>query len=232
VTLPPPIADDLLGLARSRVSAEAREWLGGVASEIAAPLSLRTFHMAFARTGRTVGTDPVVLDASAQAALAERGGPAPMVGWGTDELVRAALLMRAVGALETDAQAALVSDLYYRGEVRERQAVLRVLAWLPQPERFAELAVEACRSHVQTVFDAIACWNPFPAEHFSEAAFNQMVLKAVFTETPVTRISGLARRVGPDLARMTRDYADERRAAGRPVPKDCDILLSLAGHPE
>jgi hypothetical protein len=52
-----------------------------------------------------------------------------------------------------------------------------------------------------------------------------MVLKAIFIEVPVSRIEGLAQRRGPELERMARDYASERRAAGRPVPSDIDLVL-------
>jgi hypothetical protein len=53
-----------------------------------------------------------------------------------------------------------------------------------------------------------------------------MVLKAIFIEVPVSRIEGLDRRNGAELRRMARDYASERRAAGRPVPSDVDLLLA------
>ena len=66
--------------------------------------------------------------------------------------------------------------------MRERQAVLRVLALLPEPARFLAIALDACRTSTQPVFEAIACENPYPAAYFPEASFNQMVLKAVFTE--------------------------------------------------
>jgi hypothetical protein len=56
-----------------------------------------------------------------------------------------------------------------------------------------------------------------------------MVLKAVFTGVAVGRIAGLDSRLDRDLARMAADYAQERRAAGRPVPPDLDLLMSGAG---
>jgi hypothetical protein len=70
------------------------------------------------------------------------------------------------------------------------------------------------------VFEAIACENPYPAAHFPELNFNQMVLKALFTGVALERVIGLDGRVTPELARMANDYASERRAAGRSVPAD------------
>jgi hypothetical protein len=40
----------------------------------------------------------------------------------------------------------------------------------------------------------------------------------------LTAASGLAARADDELARMARDFAAERRAAGRPVPTDLDRL--------
>jgi hypothetical protein len=85
--------------------------------------------------------------------------------------------------------------------------------------------VEACRSSVQTTFEAVARGNAFPARYFTEAAFNQMVLKAVFTGCPVTAISDLPRRLSDTLRRMAADCRAERLAAGREVPADLDLLL-------
>lgn len=70
--------------------------------------------------------------------------------------------------------------------------------------------------------------RPHPSRHFPDLNFNQMVLKAVFTGVPVSRIVGLAARASSDLARMAEAYASERRAAGRPVPSDVGHIRDLA----
>jgi hypothetical protein len=141
-----------------------------------------------------------------------------------DELARIAILSRA--AEVASSPVALATEWHDRGDNRERRAVLRSLSLLPDPPSFAFLAVAACRTSVQPVFEAIACENPFPATYLPEAAFNQMVLKAFFTGVEVDRIVGLDGRRNPDLDRMARDYAAERRAAGRPLPADLDRVLA------
>ena len=112
------------------------------------------------------------------------------------------------------------------GEPVEREALLHTLSLLPEPDRFLSTAVEACRSNVQTVFEAIACENPYPVRHFPELSFNQMVMKAIFIGIPLPRIVGLLTRVAPTLVRMSNDYAQERMAAGRPVPADIQLITS------
>ena len=99
---------------------------------------------------------------------------------------------------------------------------------LPRPERFLAIAVESCRSSVQSVFEAIACENAYPAAFFPEANFNQMVLKALFTGADVRRVGGLAERCGAELVRMAEDYASERRAASRSIPDGVGLIVELA----
>jgi hypothetical protein len=82
---------------------------------------------------------------------------------------------------------------------------------------------------VQTIFESIACENPFPADEFPDLNFNQMVLKAMFNGVALARIVRLGERAGADLARMAADYAAERRAAGRSVPADIDLVLLPRG---
>jgi len=144
----------------------------------------------------------------------------PVGGWGLDELGRATLLLLAAERLAARELLDLVEECYRRGDSRERQAIVRAMSLVPEPERFLEIGVDACRTHVQPLFEAIACENPYPAAYFPDLNFNQMVLKALFIGVALERIVGLAGRVTPELGRMAGDYASERRAAGRSVPAD------------
>ena len=177
------------------------------------------FAPAFAAAGRKLGTTPIT-DADAAAVCA--AGLVWPAGTGADECGRAALVLAAV-TTQPD-PVAFVRDLIRRGEVRERCAVLRVLAALPEPARFVDLGVDACRTNVDGVFRAIACDNAFPARQFAAPAFDQMVLKALFVGAPLSRVVGLAERRTPELVRMVEAYASERRAAGRPVPDDAKLV--------
>jgi hypothetical protein len=185
---------------------EAREWLTQALAG--------DFAISFASAARRVGRAPLALSAAEQQRLGT-------TRWSADELARACLLLSAAARADLPA---LVEGCFHQGDNRERSAVLKTLPLLPAPERFIPLAAEACRTNVVTVFEAIACENPFPAAHFSDAQFNQMTLKAVFLTVAVSRIVGLDRRRTPELARMARDYASERHAAGRPVPTDLELL--------
>jgi hypothetical protein len=141
-----------------------------------------------------------------------------------DEVCRIALLLLGTESLPADQQALFINEVYLRGDNYERQALLRALTFLPDPERFMATAVEACRTNAQVIFEAIACDNPYPFRYFPGLNFNQMVLKALFIGSPLARVIGLEERITSELIRMAEDYASERRAAGRPVPEDITLI--------
>lgn len=214
-------ADAFVRLLGGRIPVAGSAWL---ASARAAARDRSSFGEAFTLAARKVGKQPIELRPDDRTTLAACGITWRLEPAGADEIARLALILEAAAHLAPDAFATLVDDTYRAADNRERQAVLKALPLLPEPERFLELAVDACRTSIQPIFEAIACENPYPAAYFPELNFNQMVLKAVFIGVALDRIIGLGERVTPDLRRMARDYASERRAAGRPVPADLSRL--------
>ena len=219
------VALALADAVRARAEPEARAWFEDAFAQ--AEGDREGFLAALAAAGRRRGRAAFVAGAVAgEEPLADAGIAPPPEGWGLDEAARGALLLKRLASLAPAEQSTLAREVFYRGEVRERQALLRVLPHVPVPQGLLEIAREACRTSVESVFRAIACDNPYPAEHFDEPAFNQMVLKAVFVGAPVSRIVGLAGRATPEMRRMAEDYAAERRAAGRAVPEDVSLILN------
>jgi len=228
VSLTTEVAAALARLVAPRADPAAAAWFESAWADVDAAARRERFWTVFAGAGRRLGRAPVATS-DVEADHLKKAGLAPVpTDLGLDECGRGALLLKALGPLGESDRLDLASEVYHRGEVRERQALLRVLAYLPRPEDFCSLAIEACRTSVESVFEAMACDNPYPAAHFPESSFNQMVLKAIFTGAPLGRVFGLRRRVTPELVRMAQDYAAERKAAGRAVPADVDLLLSTA----
>jgi hypothetical protein len=151
--------------------------------------------------------------------------------WRTFDLGRIALLVAALSSLPTREHIREVSRLVQHGEIGEQESLLRGLGLLPEAKRFVDVAVEACRTNANSVLEAIAADNPYPALHFPDLAFNQMVLKGVFMGMPAGRISGLADRASQELSRMALGYASERSAAGRSVPDDVEFIVGLSPLP-
>jgi hypothetical protein len=220
----PEVVQKLIGLCEKASPPAGAQWLAAAAARLGQPASESSraeFLGLFAAAGRKMGTRLLQvpsgsLDEVVHLAVNMRG---------LDEVARVALLV-AETARSSDMQS-LVTELYVRGSEREKQAVLRALPLLPQQEKLVLLATEACRSSAQTVFEAICCDSAFPARMLPEPAFNQMVLKALFTGASLLRVEGLGGRVTHELVRMARGYGEERRAAGRPVPLDLEHLLSF-----
>ena len=199
------------------VTGASAEWFTTVwpQGKVGGEVERLRFYAAFAGAHRRLGDSPV-----------SWGGK----DWRRDELARAALILRAFEILLSDEHVAFLRELYAKGDNREKAAILRALPLLPQAERFIELAVEAGRSNVLDVFEAITCENPWPASYCPEPAFNSLVIKALSLGVALSRIEGLATRITPELRRMAGDFAHARRAAGRSVPADlCRILESRGG---
>lgn len=209
-----------------RVPPQVREWLSSVIGDAEVRFEEHRFLYAYAAAARMLGKVPLGLDLEDVVQLERAGVCWPLVR-SLDELGRVWLLLSAAAVLPHERGQALVEACYEAGDVSERRAVLRSLALLPSPGRFVPLAAEACRSHIQPIFEAVACENPYPVDQFPELTFNQMVLKALFTNVPLARIMGLERRMTAELKRMAADYASERRAAGRPVQEDVQRLLAM-----
>jgi hypothetical protein len=217
-------AERLLAVIRAHIDATQVEWLERALP--AAGFAPADFAAAFAGVGRRFRAPALVLSEPERAALAAEGFVEPGV-LTLAELVRAVLLVRAVAALPAAEHVALATELFKRGDSAERVAVLRSLCLLPEPARFVELAIDSCRTHVQEVFEAIACHNRYPAAHFPAPSFNQLIMKAMFTAVPLERVYAWQKRVNTELARMAADFAAERRAAGRPVPEGVAQILDI-----
>jgi hypothetical protein len=92
---------------------------------------------------------------------------------------------------------------------------LPLLAW---PEQWTKRCAEGIRSNIGDVLESIMYYNPYPAARLDQAAWNQMVLKAIFTGKQIQFITGLDARANQELAYILSDYAHERWAAHRNVP--------------
>ncbi|MFQ5897779.1 MAG: EboA domain-containing protein [Candidatus Methylomirabilia bacterium] len=226
---PSPRVFLLKDLVHRRASPEVREWFERGAGAAGGSFDRSGFNECFSEAARRLGKVCLNLTRQEVAQLEALGVNWPLSGWGLDELGRVTLLMLAGTHLPESALETLLEECYHQGDNRERQAVLRALPFLPAAERFLPIGAEACRSHIQPLFEALACENPYPALHFPDLNFNQMVLKALFTGVALERVVGLGGRVTPELTRMANDYASERRAAGRSVPPDIWRLTAAKG---
>ncbi len=218
------VGELLESLLRARLDAPGGAWLDKAVAAVAAPASLETVLGFYAGASRRIGKGALALDGSEQARVQALDDALALGHWGRDEAARALLLLRLPRSSEEEF-AERVLACYDKGDSREQESWLRGLAVIPHPARFVATAVDACRTNIIPVFEAICCENPYPAKYFPELNFNQMVLKALFNNIALERIAGLAGRYNAELSRMADDYVSEREAAGRTVPVDIWTVL-------
>ena len=198
-----------------QLSPEAMTWLEKSLAQLRTSGKDADLYMAVSLAARKAGkADLALSEADVRDAQAARAGWDPR-GWSADQAARVALLL----SLDNDPGrlSRCLDQLCITADVSELAAFYRGLPLYPDPARYLARATEGLRTNMKNVFEAIAHRNPYPSEQFPEAAWNQMVLKAVFIGLALWPIANLDRRANAALARMLRDYAHERWAAGRPV---------------
>ncbi|MBU7600627.1 EboA domain-containing protein [Streptomyces sp. P38-E01] len=127
--------------------------------------------------------------------------------------------------------AARLAELYRRGNAAERLAVLEALPELAPDTDGSELVHDALRTNDPRL--VAAALGPYGACCLAPHDWRQAVLKCLFVGIPLAEVHDLAPRAAGDdeLARMLRDFAAERTAAGRTVPEDLHHLLELTSRP-
>lgn len=210
-----PAVRELLQIWLDRaVPAPAAAWLRESAARLAADAGDRDVYRAFGEVVRRVGKDDLALSAADLAAARQARPDWDPAATSVDQAAR---LLLVLALAEGPRFAERLEQLFATADLGELIAFYRGLPLFPQPEAWLARAGEGARSNIRAVFEAVAHRNPYPAERFPEAAWNQMVLKALFVGASLFPIQGIDRRHNPELARMVVAFAHERRAAGRPV---------------
>ncbi|MGB5428574.1 EboA domain-containing protein [Eudoraea sp.] len=110
-----------------------------------------------------------------------------------------------------------VANLIQVADTSELETFLKFLILLPNAGDFNQAGVEALRTNIGIIFDAIALNNPYPSIYFNDQQWNQMYLKAAFMQRNLGEIVDVEKRANSDLARIISDYAHERWAASRDI---------------
>jgi hypothetical protein len=206
----------LRGWLAQRLDAVPLAWIDDQCARIGAAPAGRALPVAIGLASRRTGKQPLML-ADAEKAAAEAARPAlDTSAWSVDQVARILFVLASYVGAE-DSFAARLDARVRSGEIGEQIALYRGLPLYPQSAAVLKTAADGVRSAVQPIYEAVAHCSPYPFEQFSEAMWNQMVVKALFIGSTLGPIQGLDERRNADLARMLVDYAHERWAAGRPV---------------
>lgn len=202
----------LLDIIKTNLSGEALNWLEAWE---ATPDQINGIGKTFVMVPRKTGKAIIQLSAAQSTALKE-AELAYLAQWSIDRLCRVWLLGN-LPATGQDKLYTAIDQLFLLAEMNEAVALYSALPFLPFPGIWAKRCAEGIRSNIGPVLEAIMENNPYPAQYLDDAAWNQLVLKAFFTEKDINLILGLDERANLELALTLTDYAKERWAAGRKV---------------
>ena len=194
----------------ARLDAAATAWLTEARAKVSADAA--AIRVLFPAAGRHCGRGPLV----------EPGG-----GWTVDDAARTLLI--AALPCTGPALVAEINELYRYGDAAEKRGVLRALSVVDPGDGSLPLLRDALRTNDTRLI--AAALGPYGARHLDAAAYRQGVLKCVFTGIPLAGISGIDSRADDELARMLREFAEERIAAGRPVPDDVWLVVPRDRNP-
>jgi hypothetical protein len=212
----------LLRVIEKKVSLKEFEWI-----LTKSDLDLKGIALAFVAAPRFISKTIIFIDLSEI-----------VTGWkphqlSLDQLVRIYFiaLLGEKAELE-DSYVKQIELLFDTAEMNETVALCAAFPIFKYPERWQLRATDAVRSNIGPVFDAIAFGNPFAFLHFSEKAWNQMVLKCIFNDKPIHHIYGLDKRANQALSNTLSDFVHERWAAKRRVPSQIWRLMILFTSPD
>ncbi|MEJ7557440.1 MAG: EboA domain-containing protein [Pedobacter sp.] len=215
-----------LSIIKNNLSEDAFAWLNTKADGVKTEEKSIQLNQAFAQLPKHAGRNLVIIAEENVNRLVALLPGFSLEGWSIDRLARVWLLMQ-VSPADKDAYLKKISALFTASEMNEQVALYSALPFYAYPEEWIAWAENGIRSNIGTVLEAIMYHNPFAATYLSENSFNQLVLKAFFTEKDVTRITGLNTRINKALQDTLSDYVAERTAAHRTVEPNIYRLIEL-----
>ena len=211
---------------KKNLSKDAFGWLESKAESIRTEDKSLQLNQAFSQLPNHAGKNLSAISEKELTKLTERAPGFSAEGWSIDRLGRVWLLMQ-VSPADKDGYLKKINGLFTASEMNEQVALYSALPFYSYPEEWIGIAENGIRSNIGTVLEAIMYHNPFAAEYLSENSFNQLVLKAFFTEKDVTKITGLYSRINKALQDTLSDYVAERTAAHRTVEPNIYKLIEL-----
>ena len=196
--------------------AEVYKWLEEKSIHLQKENCFTQLNLAFALVPRKTGRQLIKITDSEKKILEGVHKGFNINDWTIDRLCRLWLLMQA-DASDKNAYLAGIENLFNAAEMNEVAALYSSLFFLEYPDEWKARCAEGIRSNIGIVLEAIMYNNPYPFYYLSDLAWNQLVMKAFFTDKDVNRIIGVDERANKELAWILVDYANERLAAHRTV---------------
>jgi hypothetical protein len=211
------VLSDLLGrLLQKNIPVTGWDWLLQKAGLLNGENGTTVFYTAFTALPRFTGKSIVQVSAVEEQEIRQQRNGFSVTGFSSDRVGRIWLILQLAAENKTS-YLQTINQLFLSAEMNELVALYSALPVFAYPQDWESRCAEGIRTNIASVLEAIVYENPYPAEYLSEAEWNQMILKAIFTGKEINRIIGLDERANPALSYMLIDYAHERQSAGRTV---------------
>lgn len=207
------VSEQIKGALVSQSNADAILWLDEKTSKLETDKNVRDLYMSYSLLASKFDKNiPLKFKGEVSGALSYLDSH-------NANLLEAARIYLLAKVLEIDDEfyGPKVANIIQVADTTELETFLKFLMLLSKPETYKSTAVEALRTNISVIFDAITLNNPYPAKYFNDQQWNQMYLKAAFMERDLSQIQSVDERANADLARIISDYAHERWAASRKI---------------
>lgn len=211
---------------KNNLPVDTLNWLTAKGEAVRTEEKTLQLNQAFAQIPKHVGKSAIAISKEESIELTELIPGFSLRDWSLDRLARVWLLMQVPSDDQQD-YLKKINSLFNASEMNEQVALFSALPFYAYPEEWISRAENGIRSNIGTVLEAIMYHNPYPARYLPENSFNQLVLKAFFTEKDVTKITGLHSRVNSALQSTLSDYVAERTAAHRTVEPNIYQLIEF-----
>jgi hypothetical protein len=206
----------IAGIIKQNLVAELYDWLQEKCILIREEKNASQLNLTFASITRKTGKLAVKLTSGNEAALKEIHPQYSINDWTIDRLCRVWILWQ-LDSGDKENYFKKLRNLFKTAEMNELVALYSALIGYDYAEDWQKQCSEGIRSNIGFVLEAIMYNNPYPYKYLNEQAWNQLVMKAFFTEKDVKRIIGLDERANKELATILTDWANERWAAHREI---------------
>ncbi|MGI8635638.1 MAG: EboA domain-containing protein [Segetibacter sp.] len=213
------------GIVKNNVTPDINAWLHEKAKLIVEEKIAAQLNLTFSAVPRKTGKHSIKLTNEDTNTIKEIHREYSINDWTIDRLCRVWLLLN-IDSSDKENYFRKIENLFKGAEMNELVALYSALPGLDYAEDWQRQCADGIRSNIGTVLEAIMYNNPYPYKYLGEQAWNQLVLKAFFTEKDVNRIIGLDERANKELAAILIDYANERWAAHRLVHPQLWRLVS------
>lgn len=200
----------------SNINSDIKEWLADKITTITHAKSTKDLYLTYSLLGSKIDVNAVF---STSMITSDLNNYIQLQNGNLLQIARMYLLIKVLKANE-DFFSEKVANIIEVADTSELETFLKFLIFLPNPEKYKMVAVDALRTNISTVFNALAYNNPYPSIYFDDQQWNQMFLKTAFMQGDLSAILSIDKRANKDLARIISDYAHERWAAGRDIDPD------------